>query len=155
MFFADWVCENASYVGSCRLSNTDMEKAISEYEQRLTRLERGSFIPSALRIHVFWISALHHWLDGHESEQTPGNNEGRFQSAAVHGAQRAGHDLAAEQQTIPGAGRNVNCAWGLYSLPGRKQCLLIYLTKGWSYSSFEKSLSMRSENNISGKEAEM
>ena len=130
MFLADRVCENAFYFGSCLLFNTDMEKSISEYWQRITRLVRGSFIPSALHIHVFWISALHHWLDGHESEQTPGNNEGQFQYAAVHGAQRVGRDLATEQQTILGAGRNVSCPWGVYSLPGRKPAFINIPDKG-------------------------
>ena len=140
MFLADRVCENVFYVGSCRLFNTDMEKSISEYWQRITRLVRGSFIASALHIHVFWISVLHHWLNGHESEQTPGNSEGQFPYAAVHGAQRVGHDLAAEQQqTILGAGRNVNCLWGVYSLPGRKPVFLNIPDKGvilfilWEY----------------------
>ena len=36
----------------------------------------------------------HHWLHGHESEQTPGDSE--EQESLV--LQRAGHDLVTEQQ---------------------------------------------------------
>ena len=36
----------------------------------------------------------HHWLNGHESEQTPGDSEGQ-RSLKL---QRVGHDLATEQQ---------------------------------------------------------
>ena len=37
----------------------------------------------------------HHWLNGHEFQQTPGDNEGVMQSM---GLQRVGHDLMTEQQ---------------------------------------------------------
>ena len=37
----------------------------------------------------------HHRLNGHESEQTPGDSEGQGSLAGGH--KRAGHDLATEQ----------------------------------------------------------
>ena len=41
----------------------------------------------------------HYQLDGHECEQTLGDSEGREAwHTAVHGSQKAGHDLATEQQ---------------------------------------------------------
>ena len=42
----------------------------------------------------------HHWLDRHESEQTSPSMVKDVEAwhAAVHGLQRVGHDLAAEQQ---------------------------------------------------------
>ena len=41
----------------------------------------------------------HHRLNGHESEQTPGNSEGQEAlHAASMGSQRVGHNLATEQQ---------------------------------------------------------
>ena len=40
-----------------------------------------------------------HWLNGHEFEQTPWDSKGQEAwPAAVHRLQRAGHDLATEQQ---------------------------------------------------------
>ena len=45
----------------------------------------------------------HHWLNGHELEQTPGNSEGHSEAgcAAVHGvANQSRHYLATEQQQI-------------------------------------------------------
>ena len=38
----------------------------------------------------------HHWFNGHEFQQTPGDSKG--QGGLV--LQRIGHDLATEQQTI-------------------------------------------------------
>ena len=41
----------------------------------------------------------HHWLNGHESEQTLGNSEGqRSMALRSIGSQRVGHDLVTEQQ---------------------------------------------------------
>jgi len=41
----------------------------------------------------------HHRLNGHEFEQTPGDNKGQGSLVAtVHGIQRVGHDLANKQQ---------------------------------------------------------
>ena len=41
----------------------------------------------------------HHRLDEHVSEQAPGDGDGQGRrSAAVHGLQRVGQDLATEQQ---------------------------------------------------------
>ena len=40
----------------------------------------------------------HHWLNGHESEQTPGDSE--EQESLV--LQRVGHDLVTEQQQFKG-----------------------------------------------------
>ena len=42
----------------------------------------------------------YHWLNGHESEQTPGDSEEQENlSAAVHGV-AVGHNLANEQQNV-------------------------------------------------------
>jgi len=41
----------------------------------------------------------HHWLSGHEFEQTPGDSEGQFPGMLQSiGSQRVGHDLVTEQQ---------------------------------------------------------
>ena len=40
----------------------------------------------------------HHWLNGHEFEQTLGDSEDREAWCAAMGSQRFGHDLATEQQ---------------------------------------------------------
>ena len=41
----------------------------------------------------------HHWLNGHECEQTLGDGEGQETlHAAVHGVERVGHDWVTEQQ---------------------------------------------------------
>ena len=41
----------------------------------------------------------HHWLNGRESEQTPGDSEGQSRLVArVHGVKRVGHDLMTEPQ---------------------------------------------------------
>ena len=42
----------------------------------------------------------HHRLDGHESEQTPGDTEGTGKPGVLQsmGSQRVGQDLASEQQ---------------------------------------------------------
>ena len=41
----------------------------------------------------------HHWLNGHEFEQTLGDSEGQGSlAAAVHGVERVVHNLATEQQ---------------------------------------------------------
>ena len=42
----------------------------------------------------------HHWLNGHEFEQTPGESGGQRSLAMLQsmGSQRAGHDLVTEQQ---------------------------------------------------------
>ena len=42
----------------------------------------------------------HHWLNGHEFEQAPGDSGGKGSLAycSLWGLQRAGHDLASEQQ---------------------------------------------------------
>ena len=44
--------------------------------------------------------AWHHWLNGHEFEQIPGDSEGQGSLACCNpmGLQRVGHDLATEQQ---------------------------------------------------------
>ena len=40
----------------------------------------------------------HHWLNGHESEQAPGDGEGQETwHAAVHGVAKSQHDWATEQ----------------------------------------------------------
>ena len=39
----------------------------------------------------------HHWLNGHEFEQAPGESEGQG-SLACLGLQRVGHHLVTEQQ---------------------------------------------------------
>ena len=46
------------------------------------------------------IGGWHHWLNGHESEQIPGDSEGQGSLGVLQsiGLQRAGHDLATEQQ---------------------------------------------------------
>ena len=42
----------------------------------------------------------HHWLNGHEFEQTPGNGEGQgsLTCCSLWGHKELGHDLATEQQ---------------------------------------------------------
>ena len=43
----------------------------------------------------------HHWLSGHELEQTPRDSEGQEAwRAAVHGSQRVRHDLVTEEQHL-------------------------------------------------------
>ena len=44
----------------------------------------------------------HHWLDGHEFEQTPGDGEGQgsLLCCSPWGSQRVGHDWMTEQVTI-------------------------------------------------------
>ena len=50
----------------------------------------------------------HHWLNEHESEQTPGDGKGQVNTGAViMGSQRAGHDLATEQQILQMRGESV------------------------------------------------
>ena len=46
----------------------------------------------------------HHWCNGHELGQTPGDSEGQRGSGMLlsMGSQRVGHDWASEQQTIWG-----------------------------------------------------
>ena len=46
---------------------------------------------ASVKRHLF-SSIERHWLNGHESEQTPGDGRGLL--ATVHGWQRVGHDLA-------------------------------------------------------------
>ena len=42
---------------------------------------------------------LHHWLNGHEFEQSLGDSEGQgSQRAAVHGVTKSGNDLLTEQE---------------------------------------------------------
>ena len=41
----------------------------------------------------------HHQLNGHELEQTPEDSKGQGSLVCCMGLQRAGHDLATEQQT--------------------------------------------------------
>ena len=45
----------------------------------------------------------HHQLNGHESEQTPGDSEGQgsLVCRGPLGSQRVGHDLVTEQQQLP------------------------------------------------------
>ena len=42
----------------------------------------------------------HHWLNGHESKQTPGDSEGQgsLECSGSLGSQRTGHDLATEKE---------------------------------------------------------
>ena len=42
----------------------------------------------------------HHWLNGHKSEQTPGDSEGQesLEFCTLWGQKRVGHPLATEQQ---------------------------------------------------------
>ena len=41
----------------------------------------------------------HHWLNGHELEQTPGDSEGQgYQYPVAMGSQKVGHNLETEQQ---------------------------------------------------------
>ena len=40
----------------------------------------------------------HHWLDGHEFEQTQGDTEGHAGVLQSMGLQRVGHNLRTEQQ---------------------------------------------------------
>ena len=40
----------------------------------------------------------HHQINGHESEQTPGDSEGQGSLLQFMGSQRAGHNLATEQK---------------------------------------------------------
>ena len=48
------------------------------------------------------IAGWHHQLNGHESKQTPGGNEGRGSLVVLQsmGSQRVGHNLVTEQQQI-------------------------------------------------------
>ena len=49
---------------------------------------------------------LHHRLNGHESEQTPGGSKGQGSEACCNPrGRRLGHDLAAEQQPSRMQGR--------------------------------------------------
>ena len=62
----------------------------------------------------------HHWLNGHEFEQTLGDSEGAWH-AVVHGLQKVGQDLATEQQqpslkTIRGALLKILVNWKTRSL---------------------------------------
>ena len=59
----------------------------------------------------------HHRLNGHEFEQTPGDNEGQ-RSLVCYSlwGRRVGHDLAAEQQT---PSTQVNATWVPLSAFGR------------------------------------
>ena len=50
------------------------------------------------RVAVDKVVKYHHWLNGHESEQTPGDSE--EQESLV--LQRVGHDLVTEQQQFKG-----------------------------------------------------
>ena len=45
------------------------------------------------------MAGWHHWLNGHESEQTPGDSErqGNLACLGSMGSQRVGQDLATEQ----------------------------------------------------------
>ena len=47
-----------------------------------------------------WLDGWHHQLNGHESEQTPGDSEGQGSLVCCGplGSQRVGHDLVTEQQ---------------------------------------------------------
>ena len=47
--------------------------------------------------HFTWCT-LHHWLNGHEFEQTLGDNEGKPGVLQFMWSQRVGHNLATEQQ---------------------------------------------------------
>ena len=56
----------------------------------------GNFVQTQEDAMVGW----HHQLRGHESEQTPGDHEGQGSLCVLQftGSQRAGHDLATEQE---------------------------------------------------------
>ena len=81
-------CRSLQYFGPLMQSrligkDPDAGKALGK-EERVTEDEM-----------VRW----HHWLNGHESEQTPGDSEGpgSLASCSPQGL-RVGHDLATEQQ---------------------------------------------------------
>ena len=58
----------------------------------------------------------HHRLNGHESEQTPGDSEWQGAwCAAVHGVPKSGHDLATKQQ-LWGYGITGNCFCNMFSI---------------------------------------
>jgi len=43
----------------------------------------------------------HHWLNGHESKQKPGDSEGQGSLVCcIHGLQRVRHNLVTEQKTM-------------------------------------------------------
>ena len=44
----------------------------------------------------------HHWLNGHESVQTPGDGEGQgsLEGCSPQGRKKVGHDLVTEQQQL-------------------------------------------------------
>ena len=52
----------------------------------------------------------HHWLDGHEFEQTPGDSEGQGSMGSM-GSQRVRHDWVTEQQTTAIVQR---CFWQVW-----------------------------------------
>ena len=55
----------------------------------------------------------HHWLNGHEFEQTPGDSEaGKPGMLKFMGLQRVGHNLATEQQQLFVYNKSLEKIWG-------------------------------------------
>ena len=82
----------------------------------------------------------HHQLNGHEFEQTPGENEGQGRRMLqCMGSQRVGHDAATEQQltSIPDYGKTI--ALILWTFVGKVISLLLNILSRFAIAFLSRS----------------